>query len=189
MAATHLCVFCGSAPGGHPDYRRAAEELGAALAPAGLGLVYGGGREGLMGALADAALAHGVEVVGVIPQRLHDAELGHPGLHELLVVDGMAERKAAMAARARAFAVLPGGFGTLEEMFEAVSWAQLGYHDKPVGLLNTRGYFDRLLAFLEHAANEAFVRPEHRPLLNTAPCVPSLLRSLAIAPATEPLSA
>ena len=173
-----MCVFCGSADGAQPAYRQAATDLGAALGPANLSLVYGGGRTGLMGALADAALACGAPVTGVIPRKLHQAELAHGGLHELVVVETMAERKAAMAARADAFAVLPGGFGTLEEFFETVSWAQLGYHGKPVGLLNTAGYFDGLVAFVAHAVGEAFVRPEHQRLVWAAASTDQLLRGL-----------
>ncbi|HZY83935.1 MAG TPA: TIGR00730 family Rossman fold protein, partial [Gemmataceae bacterium] len=131
-----VCVFCGSSSGTRPEYAAAARRFGAALAGRGLGLVYGGGHVGLMGALADAVLAAGGEVVGVIPQALVDRELAHGGLTELLVVNTMHERKALMADRADAFAALPGGFGTADELFEILTWAQLGLHAKPVGLLN-----------------------------------------------------
>jgi uncharacterized protein (TIGR00730 family) len=173
-----ICVYCGSQTGLHPDYHRAAAELGAALGRRGLGLVYGGGNIGLMGLLADAALLHGAEVIGVIPQPLEERELAHEGLHELIVVDSMHQRKAVMAARAHAFIALPGGYGTLEELFEMVTWAQLGFHRKPVALLNIRGYFDHLLAFLDHAVGEAFLRPRHRPLVRAGQDIDALLETV-----------
>lgn len=173
-----ICVYCGSKTGNHPDYQAAATALGAALAERGLGLVYGGGNVGLMGLLADAALAHGARVVGVIPHSLEQKELAHRSLHELIVVDGMHQRKAIMAARAHAFVALPGGYGTLEELFEAVAWTQLDFHRKPVALLNTRGYFDHLLAFLDHAVGEDFLRPHHRPLIRVEREVDALLDDL-----------
>ena len=160
-----ICVYCGSKTGIHPDYQKAATALGTALGERGLGLVYGGGNIGLMGLLADAALAHGARVVGVIPHPLEQKELAHRSLHELIVVDDMHQRKATMAARAHAFVALPGGYGTLEELFEAVAWTQLDFHRKPVALFNTRGYFDHLLAFLDHAVDEEFLRPHHRSLI------------------------
>jgi len=174
-----ICVYCGSQAGLHPAYRESAVELGTALGQRGLGLVYGGGNVGLMGLLADAALAHGAEVIGVIPRALEERELGHQSLHELIVVDDMHQRKATMAARAQAFVALPGGYGTLEELFEAVAWAQLDFHRKPVALLNTRGYFDHLLAFLDHAVEQDFLRPHHRPLLRVETQIPRLLDVLA----------
>jgi uncharacterized protein (TIGR00730 family) len=161
----HVCVFCGSSVGARPAYAEAARRVGGALAGHGLGLVYGGGRVGLMGILADAALAAGGRVVGVIPEPLATKELAHEGLTELHVVPGMHERKALMAARSAGFLALPGGVGTLEELFEIVSWAVLGLHQKPVGLLNVEGYFDPLLAMLDRAVAERFVRPEHLALL------------------------
>jgi uncharacterized protein (TIGR00730 family) len=156
-----VCVFCGSSRGSLPAYVDAARRVGAALAHAGLGLVYGGGRVGLMGVVADAALAAGGRVVGVLPEPLATKELAHDGLHELIVVPGMHERKALMAARSDGFLTLPGGIGTFEEFFEIVTWSALGLHRKPVGILNVEGYFDPLLALLEHAVSERFLRAEH----------------------------
>jgi uncharacterized protein (TIGR00730 family) len=160
-----ICVFCGANPGASPAYAAAAAQLGRALGASGRRLVYGGGHVGLMGAVADAALAAGGEVVGVMPQHLVDHEIAHRGLTELRVVQSMHERKAAMAELAEGFAVLPGGLGTLEEFFEIWTWGQLGLHRKPYGLLNVAGFFDPLLAFLDHAVGERFVRAEHRALL------------------------
>ena len=160
-----LCVFSGSSPGRHPDYLRAAERLGGELAERGIGLVYGGASVGLMGALADAALAGGGEAVGVIPQALVDREIAHPGLSELHVVGSMHERKARMSELADGFVALPGGMGTLEELFEVYTWTQLGLLSKPLGLLDVRGYYAGLAAFLDHAVDERFVSAEHRTLL------------------------
>src|SRR5829696_1554658 len=160
-----LCVFCGSSPGADPAYAAATAELGEALARAGIGLVYGGASVGLMGIVADAAAAAGGEVVGVIPQALVDREIAHPGLTELHVVGSMHERKAMMADLADGFIALPGGMGTLEELFEVYTWAQLGLHSKPLGVLDVRGYFAQLAAFLDHAVAERFVTAEHRGLL------------------------
>ncbi len=157
----HVCVFCGSSAGARPSYAEAARRVGSALARHGLGLVYGGGRVGLMGVVADAVLAEGGRVVGVIPEPLATEEVAHDGLDELFVVPGMHERKALMAARAAGFLVLPGGIGTFEEFFEILTWAALGLHRKPIGILNVEGYFDPLLALLDHAVAERFVRPEH----------------------------
>lgn len=166
MNALHsVCVFCGSQPGARPDYVEAARELGGLLARRGLRLIYGGGHVGLMGAVADAALGAGGQVVGVIPEHLMQPEVAHQGLTELLVVDSMHTRKREMAARADAFVVLPGGYGTFEEMFEMVTWLQLQLHSKPIGLLNVEGYYDALLDFLRHAAAEGFIRPQHWDLL------------------------
>jgi uncharacterized protein (TIGR00730 family) len=161
----NVCVFCGSQGGKPAVYADAARKLGTLLAGRGLGLVYGAGHVGLMGILADAALAKGGRVVGVIPQDLVDRELAHTGLTELIVVDTMHQRKALMAERSDAFIALPGGYGTLDETFEILTWAQLGYHNKPVGLLNVAGYFDGLLAWLDHAGHEGFLRSKHRDLL------------------------
>lgn len=163
-----VCVFCGSSPGGHPGYEQAARELGAALARAGETVVYGGASVGLMGALADAALGEGGRVVGVIPQSLVDREVAHPALSELEVVSGLHERKARMAELSDAFLALPGGAGTLEELFEVYTWAQLGLHDKPLVLVNVRGYFDALLGFLDHAEAEGFLAPAQRDRLALA---------------------
>ncbi len=161
----HVCVFCGSSPGARPEYADAARRVGAALARNGVGLVYGGGRVGLMGIVADAALAEGGRVVGVIPDPLSTKELAHDGLTELHVVPGMHERKALMARHSAAFLILPGGVGTLEEFFEVLTWAALGLHNKPIGVLNVAGYFDPLLALLDHTVAERFVRPAHLELI------------------------
>lgn len=163
-----ICVFLGSNSGRRPEYKEAAVALGTALAQRGLGLVYGGSSVGLMGALADAALAAGGEVIGVIPQRLVDKEVAHRGLADLRVVDSMHQRKALMAELADGFVALPGGIGTLEELFEVWTWAQLGGHDKPCALMNVAGYFDRLLGFLDHAVEEGFLRPVHRNMVVVA---------------------
>jgi uncharacterized protein (TIGR00730 family) len=160
-----LCVFSGSSPGGHPDYAQAAEELGRALAAQRIGLVYGGAHVGLMGAIAKAALDAGGEVVGVIPQALVDREIAHTGLTDLHVVGSMHERKAKMAELADGFIALPGGMGTLEELFEVYTWTQLGLHSKPLGLLDVRGYYAQLAGFLDHAVAERFVTAEHREML------------------------
>jgi uncharacterized protein (TIGR00730 family) len=160
-----ICVFCGSQPGADPAYVEAARDFGALLARRGIALVYGGAHVGLMGALADALLEDGGRVTGVIPQALWDREVGHTGLTELLVVDSMHERKALMAERADAFVALPGGAGTLEELFEAWTWAQLGIHAKPVGLLNVNGFWDPLLAMLDHMVEQRFVRAAQRAMV------------------------
>jgi len=160
-----VCVFCGSNAGARPIYMEAAQEVGRAIAARGLELVYGGAAVGLMGALADAALRAGGKVVGVIPRALVEREIAHPGLSETHEVTSMHERKAMMADRSDAFLALPGGAGTLEETFEAWTWAQLGHHRKPVGLLNVDGFFDLLLSFLDNQCRELFVRREHREML------------------------
>jgi uncharacterized protein (TIGR00730 family) len=163
-----LCVFCGSSPGHRPEYRGAARRFGELLATRGLGLVFGAGHVGLMGVVADAVLRAGGEAVGVIPQALVDKELAHRGLTELRVVSTMHQRKALMADLADAFAALPGGFGTADETFEILTWAQLGLHIKPVGLLNVCGFFDPLLAWVDRCVAEGFLRPEHRDLLRVS---------------------
>jgi hypothetical protein len=160
-----VCVFTGSAPGARQAYREAAVALGRALVRRGLTLVYGGAHVGLMGALADTVLAGGGRVVGVMPQGLVDREVAHEGLSEFIVTADMHERKARMASLAGAFVALPGGYGTLEELFEAVTWAKLGLHRKPVGLLDVDGYWDGLRAFLEHAWREGFIPPLEQHLL------------------------
>jgi uncharacterized protein (TIGR00730 family) len=160
-----ICVFCGSSPGADPAYREAAQATGRALAERGIGLVYGGAQVGLMGAVADAALAAGGEVIGVIPEALVRKEVAHPGLEDLRVVNSMHERKAQMADLAEGFLALPGGCGTFEEFLEIVTWAQIGIHQKPCALLNVKRYYDPLLALIEHAVAERFVRPEHRRLI------------------------
>lgn len=160
-----ICVFCGSSPGVRPAYEAAARETGRALVRRGLGLVYGGGRVGLMGSIADAVLAEGGEVVGVIPAALAAREVAHTGLTELRVVSSMHERKALMAELSDAFIALPGGYGTFEEFCEVLTWSQLGIHPKPCGLLNVAGYYDRLLSLFDQAVEEGFVRPAHRSLV------------------------
>lgn len=174
-----ICVFCGSSPGARDEYARAARSLGAALVRRGLGLVYGGAKVGLMGVLADGVLAAGGEVIGVIPNRLMTRELAHPGLHELRVVASMHDRKREMADLADAFVALPGGIGTLEELTEVLSWAQLGLHPKPCGLLDVAGYFDRLIAFFDHAVDERFLAPAHRSMITVAGTPDELLDRLA----------
>jgi uncharacterized protein (TIGR00730 family) len=160
-----VCVFCGASEGARPAYAEAARQLGSELVARGLGLVYGGCAVGLMGVLADTVLRLGGEVIGVIPQRLVSRELAHSGLTELRVVDSMHERKATMASLVDGFAVLPGGLGTLDETFEALTWSQLGIHGKPIGVLNVEGYWDGLRQIIEHAVRERFVRPEYAGLL------------------------
>ena len=158
-------VYCGSNSGTNPAYARAARELGALLGARGIGLVYGGGKVGLMGVVADAALAAGAEVIGVIPEALRAREVGHTGLTELRVVETMHERKAVMEDLSDAFVALPGGLGTLDELFEILTWAQLGMHRKPCGLLNVEDFFAPLIACLDHATTEGFVRPQHRAMM------------------------
>jgi len=155
-----LCVFCGASPGVDPRFMEAARRVGSWIGTQGHRLVYGGGRSGLMGAVADAALAAGARVTGVIPERLMALEVGHVGIHDLRVVSSMHERKRQMAEAAHAFVALPGGLGTLEELFEIWTWRQLGYHRRPVGLLNTAGFHDPLLAFLDAVCAAGFVRRE-----------------------------
>ena len=160
-----VCVFCGSNPGARHVYAEAARALGRTLAETGIRLVYGGAAVGLMGTLADAALAAGGTVVGVIPGVLVEREIAHAGLTEIRVVNSMHERKSVMAELSDGFVALPGGAGTLEELFEVWTWSQLGLHRKPVGLLNVEGYFDALIAFLDHQTDERFMRREHRDML------------------------
>lgn len=160
-----ICVFCGSNMGGRDDYAGAATAFGRTLAEEGIRLVYGGANVGLMRLVANGALEAGGEVVGIIPEALKARELAHPGLTELHTVKSMHERKAMMADFSDGFVALPGGPGTMEEMFEIWTWAQLGYHRKPVGLLNVAGFFDPLLAFLDHQVAERFMRIEHRRML------------------------
>jgi uncharacterized protein (TIGR00730 family) len=155
-------VFCGSSIGTQPAYRESAEALGAVLAKRGIGLVYGGGNVGLMGVIADAVMARGGHVIGVIPQSLADREVAHTGITDLRVVDSMHTRKAMMAELADAFIAMPGGVGTFEEFFEVVTWAQLGLHRKPCGLLNVSGFYSPLAAFIDQAVTEGFINPVHR---------------------------
>lgn len=180
-----ICVFCGSSEGRDRLFRDAATRLGAFLAGQGIGVVYGGGKVGLMGAVADGALAAGGEVIGVIPEKLKSLEVGHDGLTELFVVDSMHARKAMMAHLSDAFIALPGGWGTLEEVFEVTTWTQLNYHRKPVGLLNVDGYFDHLRAFIQHAGECGFIRPLHQGLMQVADTPESLLGALSTAEIPE----
>lgn len=173
-----ICVFCGSQNGEDPAYAEAAIATGKLLAGQGIGLVYGGAKVGLMGAVANAALVGGGEVIGVIPEKLQSREIAHLGLTELFVVDSMHARKTMMAHLADAFIALPGGWGTLEETFEILTWSQLRLHDKPIGLLNVRGYYDPLLAFADRGVEEGFLLPEYRRLLLSAGDPAVLLKSL-----------
>ena len=163
-----ICVFCGSSVGGRAEYAGAARRLGTVLAGRGLELVFGASHVGLMGVLADAVLAAGGRVVGVIPRALVEKELAHDRLTELHVVESMHQRKALMAERASAFVALPGGFGTADELFEVLTWAQLGIHAKPIGLLDVAGFFAPLLAWAQHAVRERFLRPEYLAMLHVA---------------------
>lgn len=170
-----VCVFCGSSPGRDPVYARVARELAAALARRRIGIVYGGASVGVMGALADAALAEGGEVIGVIPRHLVDKERSHGGLTDLHIVESMHERKALMGSLSDGFVALPGGLGTLEEFFEVLTWNQLGIHAKPCGLLNAGGFYDSLTSFLDHTVCEQFVPEAHRAFLLVAPEPDALL--------------
>jgi uncharacterized protein (TIGR00730 family) len=176
---TRVCVFAGSSAGSQPEYREAAQALGHALGERGIGVVYGGACVGLMGVMADAALAAAGEVIGVIPAALVAKEIAHRGLTDLRVVASMHERKALMAELSDAFIALPGGWGTLEEFFEVLTWGQLGLHHKPCGLLNVRGYFDGLLSFLDHTIEQGFVRREYRSMIAVADSPAALLDTLA----------
>jgi uncharacterized protein (TIGR00730 family) len=173
-----ICVFCGAAAGVSAGFAEAAGAVGTELARRGIGVVYGGGRLGLMGVVAEAALAAGGEVTGVIPRGLVDRELAHDGLSELHVVATMHERKALMNELSDGFVTLPGGLGTLEELAEVVSWAQLGLHAKPIGVLNVDGFYDGLLGWLERAVGDGFVRPEHAGLLLVRSELPLLLEAM-----------
>src|SRR3954470_20138266 len=170
-----ICVVCGSRPGSRPEYLEAARRLGALLAERRIGLVYGGASVGMMGAVADAALRGGGEVIGVIPQALVQRELAHDHLTELRVVESMHERKALMAELSDAMIALPGGFGTFEELFETITWSQLGIHQKAIGILNVGGFYNGLLALVEHAIDEGFALPEHRGLIVSSPEPDALL--------------
>lgn len=160
-----ICVFCGSSSGNQPEYRACAEELGAELARRHIGLVYGGGNVGLMGAIADAVLHAGGEAIGVIPEHLMTREIGHKRLTKLHIVKSMHERKALMADLSDAFIALPGGFGTFEEFFEVLTWSQLGLHLKPCGIINVLDYYTPLLAMLDHAVEQGFLKPQNRALV------------------------
>lgn len=179
MRPLSLCVYCGSRTGNDAAHEAAAAQVGRLIGERGWQLVYGGGHAGLMGVVANAALAAGAAVIGVIPHSLMTRELGHAGLSELHVVETMHQRKQLMAEKADAFLALPGGIGTFEELFEVWTWRQLGYHDKPVGLLNVAGYYDGLLAFMHHTVASGFVPPAQHQLLQAGDSAPELLDRLA----------
>jgi uncharacterized protein (TIGR00730 family) len=183
MSSTHsaprIAVYCGSSDGTHSDYRAEAVSLGSAIAAAGFGLVYGGANVGLMGAVADAALAGGAEVIGVLPEVLSGREIAHTGLTRLETVGTMHQRKARMVALADAFIMLPGGYGTLDELFEIITWSQLKMHAKPCVVVNTLGYWNQMLAFLDTAVGAGFLKPENRALLQVAADAPSAVRLVA----------
>ena len=181
-----VCVYCGSANGALPVYRAAAEKLGRLLAESHIGLVYGGGRVGLMGILADAALKAGGEVTGIIPGHLHKREIGHEGATRLVVVGSMHERKQKMFELADAFAILPGGLGTVEEAMEIITWRQLGLHDKPVFLIDVANYWAPLAALFDHVIAQGFARNETRALFRLLPRVEDFLPALAAAPPAGP---
>lgn len=187
---TRICVFTGSREGVGGDFAAAARELGALLVARGLSVVYGGAKVGMMGVLADAVLARGGQVIGVMPRHLTEREVAHSGLTELRVVDSMHERKMMMSDLSDGVVALPGGFGTLDELFEALTWAQLGLHGKPCGLLNVAGYFDGLLAFLDQAVERGFLAPEYRAMLLADTDPVALLDRMGAyeAPALEALS-
>jgi uncharacterized protein (TIGR00730 family) len=174
-----VCVFCGSALGASPAFREAAAALGGELVARSLGLVFGGGSVGLMGAVADAVLAGDGEVIGVIPRTLATKELLHVGVRDMRRVRDMHERKAVMAEHADAFVALPGGYGTFEELFEVITWAQLGFHRKNIGLLNVGGYFDPLVNLIDHAIESGFIKPAHRDLIFVETAPAALLDRLA----------
>lgn len=180
LCMERICVYCGSSPGDDPAYREAAEAFGRTLAARDLGLVYGGGDVGMMGAVADATLDAGGEAYGVIPESLVERETPHRGLTELEIVDSMHTRKARMVERADGFVALPGGFGTLEELMEVLTWAQLGLHENPCGVLNVAGYFDGLVAYFDHAVEEGFVSVPHREMIEVADDADALLDAFAV---------
>jgi len=177
-----LCVYCGSSEGLAPEHRAAAAALGRAAAERGVRIVFGGGRVGLMGILADAALAAGGKVTGVIPEHLQDWEVGHNGLDDLRVVNTMHSRKQLMCEEADAFCALPGGFGTLDETFEIVTWKQLRLHDKPVVLLNSAGFWDPLMALIDHQSRAGYIRQGHLDLLQAVDTVEAVFDAIAAAP-------
>ena len=179
LRVRRVCVYAGSNPGNDQAFADAARTLGTVLAERDVGVVFGGGKVGLMGVIADAALAAGGEVIGVMPQALIDREIGHRGLTELQVVDSMHERKARMAELSDGFVALPGGIGTLEELIEVYTWSQLGIHDKPCGVLNVNGYYDHLAAFLDHAVTAGLLRPQHRATLTVTDDPAELLERFA----------
>ena len=173
-----ICVYCGSADGIHEDYYHAARAMGAALAQAGIRLIYGGGKTGLMGAVADGALHAGGKVIGIVPENLNTSRLIHASLTQLEIVENIHLRKARMSLLADAFIALPGGYGTFDELFETLTWAQIGLHNKPIGLLNTRSYFDPLLHMVHQAMVEGFIYAEHQVLLVSADTPDRLLNLL-----------
>ena len=177
-----ICVFCGSAIGANPSYSAAAHDLGVELAHNHIRLVYGGGSVGLMGLIADSALKHGGEVVGIIPKTLTQRELGHDHLTELHVVETMHDRKAMMAELSDAFVTMPGGFGTYEELFEVISWAQLGIHSKPILLLNVDGYFDLLIQMIEHSVSQGYIRQQDADLVRVTSKVDEVIPILQESP-------
>jgi uncharacterized protein (TIGR00730 family) len=174
-----ICVYCGSSVGARPAYKEAAQRLGGLMAERGIGLVFGGGCVGLMGVVADAVLARGGEAIGVIPQSLVRREIGHRGVTKLHVVETMHQRKSLMADLSDAFIALPGGYGTLEEICETITWSQLGIQQKPCGLLDIGNYWEGMLQFLDHAVSEEFVRPENRKLVLVASTPEQMLEQLA----------
>lgn len=181
-----LCVYCGSSPGASPVYAEAARSLAREMVNEGIALVYGGGDVGLMGVIADEVMRLGGHATGVIPQALMDKEVGHHGLTQLHVVKDMHERKAMMAELSDGFIAMPGGIGTLEELFEALTWAQLGFHDKPIGLLNVDGFYDGLIQFIGHIVTQRFLKEEHASLMMHASDAPALLAKLkSFEPATH----
>lgn len=181
MTLRSICVFCGAQAGSRPEYVTLARRTGELLVERGLRLIYGGGQVGMMGAVADAVLAGGGEVIGVIPKALLDREVAHPGVTRLEVVDTMLERKTRMVELSDAFLTLPGGLGTMDELFEVWTWSYLGFHDKPFGLLSVNGYYEALAAFLAHAVEEGFVRREHHDRMWVAAEPGELLDRLASA--------
>ena len=184
-ALNAVCLYCGSSPGNNTAYRDAAAQLGRTFAEHNIRLVYGGGSVGLMGVAADACLAAGGEVIGVIPRLLMEKEVGHHHLTKMHVVENMHERKALMTDLADGFIALPGGYGTLDELFEALTWLQLGYHNKPVGILNVAGFFDRLLNFIDHAYDEQFLRPQHHASLCVDVDLSKLLDKMRVSEAPD----
>lgn len=182
-----ICVYCGSSPGSLPAYAAAARELAQEMVKNDIALVYGGGKVGLMGVIADEIMRLGGQVTGIIPKALLDWEVGHHGLTQLHVVKDMHERKAMMAELSEGFIALPGGIGTLEELFETLTWAQLGFHDKPIGLLNVAGFYDSLLAFIEHVVKQGFLKPAQATLLMQEAAAGKLLeRFRAFRPGRHP---
>ena len=173
-----ICVYCGSSPGKQPEYRTAARALAAAMNQHNMDLVYGGASVGIMGEIADAVLTEGGKVTGIMPQALVDKEVSHPGLSELIVVQSMHERKQVMADISDGFIAMPGGLGTLEELFEILTWGQLGFHQKPCGLLNIAGYYDQLTSFLQHAVDEQFVKLKHAEMLLASSDPQALLEAM-----------